>query len=258
MRFLALSFITLFSGAVAEPTFQIGGLRVINEPVSKDLVPFNSFEAGVSIACILSGFEKPILELDSEASTLKSLTTGSGKTLMVEGGFGGKTHEFKWPKFSKDKKTVMFEITTYAPPAKGTKELKLDADVAFLTGEKTVSTEHKGLTGKKGEKFELGGEMLTFEEAKAPDWGDWKWQWNMKGKFPASQVKEISAVDQDGKTVKAKFEQSGWSQLQGFPRIYTYRIAFERKLERADVIFQLYSDLETVKVPISTILTVGN
>lgn len=246
-------------------TVEVAGVQVINkiyppkDPGEKNsfsgnmdrLVPFNSFEQGVSVALMVSSPKGGLLDVNTEACKLETFADDKGTVLFdsknsFNKGFGS------FNKVSKDGKVALVSVEGKIPLAAGAAKVTAKGTIALQVGSKTTKFQVARSVLKKGTKIKAGSIELTVTDAKPQ--GD-EINIDFETKTDPATVASIKFLGADGKAIEASKSSSG---SMGFMGSKTYSFTYELKTSQPQLAleFEIWDDMKQINVPFSEVIPV--
>ncbi len=215
----------------------VGVQLVTGGDQKREIQPFNQFESGYNVA-LLGEFPGSVLAVTGE-SVLEKAIASDGADLLPESEFKRKIH---FPRLSKEKSGVLFELELKAPAAgvKGIKELsgQLQYTVADISKEVDLgfSKLEVGATGTQ-----LGAKVEKIEKAFGDDTGQ---QITIKLNGRPEIIKSVSLVVNGQKTPLKQNGYSGGGNSFSYPFTHTAAIPANGRL-----VADIFDEVKTFKVP---------
>jgi hypothetical protein len=237
--------LALSPGSLAPPAqgealknLRVVGVQLVTESDQKrNLLPFNTFDAGYKLA-LCADFSGAVLAV-ADKSALDTAVADNGDNLLPERQFDRAIH---FPRLSNDKTSVVFEVAL-RPPGKGVsgvKELSGHLGYSVASGTKNVDLGIEEIKeGAKGTEF--GAQIVTIKEG---------WQKNgsqdmqLKLNLGFQTIKSVSLVADGNKTAL----QQGGSMSDGKTSTitYSYKQAYPAK---ARLELEMFDNVQTFEVP---------
>jgi len=228
--FLVIAATTLVSPltSLAEITVKPAGMKVVWNSLGDEFKGFQTYSSkeGVYLSFGVTTSEKNIIAFDAKKSDIT--VKAGGKDL--DGSFE------PWERISEDGKTMRVELVSKKLPTDSVNKFQLTGSINVILASKfeTKSTEVKVL--KKGDKFSLGDNFELEIEL--------KWDRDIP------ELAKIKFYDEAGKEVE--FRKGASSRFGSLGKVVISRsYRFKKKPGKLKVEMDLWSDLESVSVPMN-------
>lgn len=248
-------------------TVEVAGVQVINkiypakDPKEKNsfsgnmdtLVPFNSFEPGVSVALMISSPKGGLLDVNTEACKIETFADDKGTVLFDKDssfnkGFGS------FNKVSKDGKVALVNVEGKIPLAAGATKVTAKGTAALRVGSKTTKYPIAKSVLKKGSKVKAGSMEFTVTDAKAQ--GD-EINIDFETKTDPATVASFKFIGADGKEIEGRKNMSG---SMGFMGNKTYSFTYEVKTNQPQLAMEIevWDDMKQINVPFNVVIPVSS
>ena len=218
-------------------SIRVAGISFVHFADSeREVGPLNGQEEGVTLTLVA---ELPGAVLAVKGGKLMKAAADTGDDLMPKGDFSREIH---FPRLSKDKAAVTFDVRVAlpGPKARGFKEVSgtLTYSVAGKTKEVDLGI-GAFATGTKGK--EMGAEIEKIEDH---PFDKGKKMLSLKIEAPQESIQSVTFFDESGK--KVDVEPSGWS---GFGDSTTYQYSLKAVPAKGKVVARVYDDRKSFEVP---------
>jgi len=217
---------------------QVAGIQFVHfKDNERELGPMNGQEAGVTLTLVA---ELPGAVLSVKEGKVSKALSDTGEDLLPKGDFRRTIH---FPRLSKDKAAVTFDVPVGLPSAKARGFKEISGLLTYVVAGKTKEVDLGiGLfqSGAKGK--ELGSEIEKIEDHPFE-----KGKKSLSLKIAAAQdsIQSVTFYDESGK--KLAVESSGWS---GFNDQVTYSYTFKAAPPaKGRIVAQVYDDRKSFEVP---------
>jgi hypothetical protein len=213
---------------------------------------------GLTVYIRVEAKGKGILKLDGAACKLTAFADDKDTDLKskVSRGFMGRPGWIKSASVAKDKKSCLLQLHTPLMPDKGAGRISIDATLGFSLGGKTKIVEIKDVALVKATKIEGAPLPLLISEAKESKWQKGKFQVTIQSDQSLDAIKNLTFLGADGKEIKAR---SSGTMRMGFGGKYTFSSSYlmDKKVEKATLKFEHYTDIQPVTVPVKVSVGLG-
>jgi hypothetical protein len=255
--FVLLAVMTAYLSYAAEekPTVTVEGIRIVTKGYAgqEDLRAFSLLE-GATITLMVFMPEGGIVDFKRDDSKLESVTDDKGTDLTKadkKNTWGSITGFDAWPKKSKDTKAILIDALTPAAPKEGASTIALKGKLIISVGTKTETTETKDVALGVGEKIKAGSLELEIERL-GKGWGDYEFSLALKGKGRMAIIKAVQFLDENGKEI-----ESSPSGSASYGEEFTIDYQLKKKVSKATVKVECWSDLKDVEVPLDIKTGIG-
>lgn len=246
-------------------TVEVAGVQVINkiyppkDPSNKNsfggnmdtLVPFNSFDPGVSVALMISSPKGGLLDVDTDASKIETFADDKGTVLYDQKssfrkGFGS------FNKVSKDGKVALVNIEGKIPLAAGATKVTAKGTAALRVGSKTTKHPVAKTILKKGTPIKAGAFEFTVTEAKSQ--GD-DISISFETKTDPATIASFRFLGADGTEIESNRTMSG---SMGFGGKKSYSFTYDVKVAQPQLALEIevWDDMKEINVPFSVVIPV--
>lgn len=242
----------LSGSAQAEVTAKAVGLSIaMKDPDSQYNGAYAlGMQPGVKLAVMVQSKDRKIVNVVVNPKQPPQISVG-GESLS-----GEDDHMFS-PNLSDDRLRAILDVTTKKLPPQGTAKLSVTGELLVSTGGKTEESKVEAKL-VKGSKFKLAGINVEVTDAGKPDWGDEPLSVTLQTSDPGGfdKIKELVFLDEAGKPIKA---QTGGTMTMNFGASKQIAIDYRlgKKVEKATLKAQVYTDLETKPLPLKLEVGLG-
>ncbi len=216
---------------------RVAGIQFIHFADSeREIGPMNGQDEGVTLTLVA---ELPGAVLSVKGGKLMKASADTGEDLLPKGDFSRDIH---FPRLSKDKAAVTFDVRLILPPPKARGIKEVSGTLTYAVGGKTKEVD-LGIgafkTGTKGK--ELGAEIEKIEDH---PFDKGKQMLSLKIEAPQESIQSVTFFDESGK--KVEVESAGWS---GFNEQVTYQYSLKAVPAKGKVVATVYEDRKSFEVP---------
>ncbi len=236
----------------------VKGLRIVTQPYAGEqtMRAFHWF-AGTTLALQVDAASGGLIELDTQASKLESMTDDMDTDLLKKGDQGRVSTSgiSGLVIFSEDGKAAMIEISAPETPHRAATEIRAKGTLAFRQA--TIKTTFDDIvTLRKRSSVHAGPIPLTVVRVGKPDWGSEPLGVTLRATQDTSAITDIRFLDVRGSPIV--FRKLG-SVRMGTPDQVKFDMSFEltRKVEVVTIEIDYWEDLRTITVPFEVRASVG-
>jgi len=253
------------TSAAATAAVQVLGLRLVapsaNAAGGEDIAaPAFHATPGTTLVLVCRPPEGGVIGLDTDASTVSVFHDDRGNSLL--GGVSkrgrAKSSIGSFPVVAGDGSAVRFEVEGGKLPAADATAIEVEGSLRVRLASGKASHQHDGATLAVQQPISAGPIAGKVTKVGAPEWGDAKLQVELTFPMALEQLAGVRFLTPEGKAIKAS--QSS-SMRMGIGAKTTTKLTFDlaEKVERATVVFDVWTDQREVDVPfaVSTGLGLG-
>jgi hypothetical protein len=248
------SFLGLASFAFADVKVSVAGLRVVGkeykEEGSEETLRAFSWSSGTNIALLIQSDDKAIVFFDKDKSTITGFSDDKGfDFLKVKKRFSNKPFSFGMEQESESRKALMTTLESDGVPQSGATTINVTGELVVSVASKSELKKSGKVAIKKGEQFEVAGQVFTIDQAGKPKWGEGKLEITLKSSVDLKGFRRVVFYDADGKEIES--ESGMWSSMGMFGK-KTFKASYTFKTEPNVMLVGLdeWTDLEELKVPL--------
>jgi hypothetical protein len=215
---------------------------------------------GTTLVLVCRPPEGGVIGLDAEASRIAAFRDDRGNSLLGGVAKRGRTKPpiGSFPVVAGDGSAVRFEVEGSQLPAADATAIEIEGSLRLRLASGKASHQHDGATLAVQQPISAGPIAGTVTKVGAPQWGDAKLQVEITFPMALEQLARVRFLSPDGNAIKASTSST---MRIGRGANKTTRMTFdlEEKVERATVVFDVWTDLREVDVPfaVSTGLGLG-
>jgi hypothetical protein len=215
---------------------------------------------GTTLVLVCRPPEGGVIGLDTDASTVSVFHDDRGNSLL--GGVSkrgrAKSSIGSFPVVAGDGSAVRFEVEGGKLPAADATAIEVEGSLRVRLASGKASHQHDGATLAVQQPISAGPIAGKVTKVGAPEWGDAKLQVELTFPMALEQLAGVRFLTPEGKAIKSS--QSS-SMRMGIGAKTTSKLTFDlaEKVERATVVFDVWTDQREVDVPfaVSTGLGLG-
>jgi hypothetical protein len=215
---------------------------------------------GTTLVLVCRPPEGGVIGLDTDASTVSVFHDDRGNSLL--GGVSkrgrAKSSIGSFPVVAGDGSAVRFEVEGGKLPAADATAIEVEGTLRVRLASGKASHQHDGATLAVQQPISAGPIAGKVTKVGAPEWGDAKLQVELTFPMALEQLAGVRFLTPEGKAIKSS--QSS-SMRMGIGAKTTSKLTFDlaEKVERATVVFDVWTDQREVDVPfaVSTGLGLG-
>ncbi len=244
--------------AAAEPSFRVAGVQ-INGPVdlgrgkSRDTA-FFGLPQGTHIAVVVTVPKGGIIQLDRDKSKVESFQDSTGKDIYEKPKLGSAYGMM--PTISKDKRKILFSVSTGKLPAKGAKSVHLEGSVVLEVATTTSKDARKGVKLAVGASFKAGPYAFEITTAERSELFDGKFQVQLESKQDLDAIVAVRFRDSKGAELDSESGGSGRMSV-GKSTTWTRTYRLDKRARKATVEIEYWKDMKTVELPYAVQAGVG-
>jgi len=199
-----------------------------------------------------------IIALDVESSKLTTFADDNKQPLFKAGAksdSSGKHWLGDRPNIVADNHACTFTVEADRLPSKGAKSIIIDATIVFRCGSQ-AETISSTTTLKVGSEFQMGSDKVKITSVKDTQWGQSKRSFSLSSSTDLGAIISITFLDSDGKTIGHSPMGSGKFTSVG-KVTYTRSFGLHKKTDKITAKVEYFTKIETIKIPLSTKLSIG-
>ena len=227
--------------AGALPKISVGGVRVTAPGLGEsgtELRPFNE-SPGTSIVVYLTApAGAGLVDIDDDASTLKSFADDKGQTMLEEGRIG------PFPKVSSDGSAGLFEIEVRGRPSAGATSVTAQGTVAVTLANGSKPQRVPSVRLENGRTFKVGTTTITVKEVTSD--ADSTSVTLGLPRTAMSAIRSLHFLTAAGAAIESHRSGSGYMNDDGE---FNYEVKTKDKVVTLE--FDLWQNLHSAKVPFS-------
>lgn len=246
--------------ALAAPTIEVQGLRVVKKGYSDRIKPFNWFP-GTSVSLLVKNAAGGIISCDHNNSTLTTFKDDTGKDLLTSpplSDFSTKGFQTSaW--ISDDTKAATVEIAAPALPSENAQKLLMEGTLKVRTATNKEVQTAKGVDLKAGTKFSVGPYNFEVKQVGKPQWSYNNAQYGVtfETKQELTKLESIEFLDGSGKKIESSTGTSSRTSINN--NVTVTREFHMQSAPTGPVTVQasLWKDLKDHEVPFKMTATLG-
>lgn len=238
------------------PTVEVKGIRITGDGYGTDndiLRPF-SWSKGTSLSCLIVIPEGGIITINTEKSSLSSLTDNKGTNLLYGTNPGNSGFDMI-PQISKDRKAMLIGINSPNLPVNDATAISASGTLSIMVAHEQKTEILKDVELKIGQKIKMGSVMFEITRLGKPDWGDAPLQVTFRAEGGTSSIASIQFIETDGKALKINEHISKMNQ-EG-KEINEMIYDFPKLIEKVNISTTYWTDMKEVNVPFKVKTSVG-
>ena len=242
-------------------TVRVVALKVVDEQFDDDAFESSPFHhLGTTLHLLLTTGEKNLVGFDEETSKVTSFVDDRGTDMLKEkpkpkkSGFhfgGSRSPIGSWPKFSKDKKALVIDISGPRSPAAGAGHLTLQGMIAVTVASGQRKQRLENIEFKPA-KLDVKGYSVEIEKAgMVKGMISTEEEFNITLKFDDATDKAVESVkffESDGTEIEVS---SWWSSGS------SKRFTLDKKVASGTIELVFWQGLQTVPVPVNVKQSLG-
>ncbi len=213
---------------------------------------------GTTLVLVCRPPEGGVIGLDADDSKIEVFRDDRGNSLLGSAPKRGHAKRAIGgiPVISADGAAVRFEVAGGALPAADATSVEVAGSLRLRLASGKTSHQHDGAILAAQQPISAGPIAGTVTKVGAPQWGDAKLQVEITFPMALEQLARIRFLSPDGKVIKAP-NSSKMSMGRGANTTTRMTFDLEEKVERATVVFDVWTDLREVDVPFSVSTGLG-
>lgn len=215
---------------------------------------------GTTLVLVCRPPEGGVIALDTAASTIAAFRDDRGNSLLAAASKRGRPKPpiGSFPVVAGDGSAVRFEVEAGQLPAADAAAIEVEGSLRLRLATGRASHQHDGATLALQQPISAGPIRGTVSKVGAPEWDKSKWQVEITFPMALEQLAGVRFLTPEGKAIKAS--QSSTMRM-GVGARTTTKLTYDlaEKVDRATVVFDVWTDLREVDVPfaVSTGLGLG-
>jgi hypothetical protein len=215
---------------------------------------------GTALVLVCRPPEGGVIALDTDASTIAVFRDDRGNSLLASASKRGRAESpiGGFPVIAGDGSAVRFEVEGSQLPAADATAIAVEGSLRLRLASGKTSHQHDGATLAVQQPISAGPIAGKVTKVGAPEWGDAKLQVELTFPMALEQLAGVRFLTPEGKAIKAS-QSSSMRMGIGAKTTTTMTFDLAAKVERATVVFDVWTDLREVDVPfaVSTGLGLG-
>ncbi len=214
--------------------------------------------AGTSVQLLIGGFEKTVVDIDKENSTLDNVTDSTNKDLLEKPPAKNSGLTFTqspigpFPKISEEGSKLIVELITPQAPSIGATSIKYQGTLSVIVAEGTKTISANDVATEPGQ-VQIGDQSLEITGFGPSDW--------QKGKFKLSIKMTRQLLDQ---IASWKITAADGTVLCDHPSstmtmntTANLDLMLAQELDKINIAIELYDGMQKIEVPIDTKVSLG-
>lgn len=215
---------------------------------------------GTALVLVCRPPEGGVIGLDADASTIAVFCDNRGNSLLASASKRGRATSpiGGFPVIAGDGSAVRFEVEGSQLPAADATAIAVEGSLRLRLASGKTSHQHDGAILAAQQPISAGPIAGKVTKVGAPEWGDAKLQVELTFPMALEQLAGVRFLTPEGKAIKAS-QSSSMSMGRGAKTTTMLTFDLAAKVERATVVFDVWTDLREVDVPfaVSTGLGLG-
>jgi hypothetical protein len=215
---------------------------------------------GTTLVLVCRPPEGGVIGLDTDASTVSVFCDNRGNSLLASASKRGRATSpiGGFPVIAGDGSAVRFEVEGSQLPAADATAIAVEGSLRLRLASGKTSHQHDGAILAAQQPISAGPIAGKVTKVGAPEWGDAKLQVELTFPMALEQLAGVRFLTPEGKAIKAS-QSSSMSMGRGAKTTTMLTFDLAAKVERATVVFDVWTDLREVDVPfaVSTGLGLG-
>jgi hypothetical protein len=217
---------------------RVAGIQFVHFSDSdRQVGPMNGQDSGVTLTLVA---ELPGAVLAAKGGKLLKATADTGEDLLPKGSFNRDIH---FPRLSKDKAAVTFDVRLNLPPARARGLSEVSGTLTYAVAGRAKEVDLGIGSFKAGTKGTALG--ASIEKIGESPFDKSKKTLSLRIELPQDSVQSVAFFDESGK--KLEVESNGWS---GFNDQVSYEYSFKgAPPEKGRIVASIYEDRKSFEVP---------
>lgn len=221
----------------------------------EDIVNFAG-QTGTEVKLLIKAGKKGIIGFDDDKSELTSFKDDKGTDLLKNKSNFGFNEGFSWFRTTKKGDLATLDVRGDKTPAKGAESLKITGTLVLTVASKQQEHKQAGIILEKGADIKAGPFSCEVTKANKSEWEEGAFDVSLTFKQDATNLADVQFLDGDGKVIEKSLV--GTSRTAGFGLIETtYGYELKKQVKPVTVVFKVWTDAETVKLPVDLVVDVG-
>ena len=216
---------------------------------------------GTGIYLLIGGFDRPVVLIDADRSTVSQANDSTGRDLLKEPpkpagmmsvSFGsGPLGPF--PSISEDGKRIIVQIVTPQAPAPEATSIEIDAKIAVQQASGTSELKSSAAPLAPGTKIKLGDETLEIKAIAPSDWEEG--QFTLGVQMTEAFHKEMASLRVEDASGKALTD--GPYSTMTMMNTVEQEMLLSSKPKEVVLIAEVYEGIESTEVPVKVTVGLG-
>jgi hypothetical protein len=250
----------VFSAEGLDVKVEVCGVCVVAPASSNPNDNWRAFHGmpGTNVALLFKTDKLSIIRFDHINSALTKFSDDKGSNLLLKDEKNRfSTQGFNaFPNLADDGKRGIFEVGSAQLPAKGATRLSLEGSAILTCGAAKKEFENKDVALKPGSKIAGDKLSLTLSKAEKADWNGKKYQVSFHASQKLDSLADVRFYKADGTEIKSsQINKSEGGSGDKWSSDVSYGLA--EAVETATIKIMVWTDLQTITVPINVTASLG-